>query len=412
MNIVFIHTHPVQYQVPIYRLLNSREDVKVTALFFSDHSVKGGNDRGFGQAVKGDVPMLEGYDHRFLKNEGAGNEGTGFSSYQFLGFRKVLEELKPDAVVLPGYGFKIYWQAAKAAHGLGIHVAVRPECVDGAQPKRPVWKSLLRHWVYRWGFFRQVDVFCATGHYSRLEANRFGFKDSEITDSLYSVDTELIEKRWSEGIDEREDIRRELGMAENDLGVVFMAKFIDWKNPSLILQAIETLPDADRKRVFPILVGSGPDFDKVKALAEDICGPGNYSCPGFVNQSELCRYYAAADVAVLPSKRGHESWGLVVNEAMTCGLPVAVSDGVGCRVDLVEGKGTGYVFEDGDAQGLGEIFQKWLQNPDMIKKQGDSAKELIKDYSSFKAVEGILEAGSKKSGKLKAESGKKKNKLG
>ena len=50
---------------------------------------------------------------------------------------------------------------------------------------------------------------------------------------------------------------------------------------------------------------------------------------GFRNQSELPRYLAAADVLVLPSDAG-ETWGLVVNEAMACGLPAIVSRAAGC----------------------------------------------------------------------------------
>ncbi|MGA0334066.1 MAG: glycosyltransferase family 4 protein [Kiritimatiellia bacterium] len=362
----------------------------MTALFFSDHSVKGGTDRGFGQQVKWDVPMLEGYDHRFLDNEGPGNPAVGFNTYRFSGFRNVLKELKPDAVVLPGYGFRIYWQAALAAKRLKIPLAVRPECVDGAQPKRPRWKAWLRDLLLRFGFFRNVDLFLATGHFSREEGKRFGFRGERLGEALYCIDTELFEQRWAEWRGRREEARDALGMRAEDLGVVFMAKFIDWKNPALILRALETLPAGDRERIFPILVGSGPDFDQVKALAESVCGPERYACPGFVNQSELCRYYAAADVAVLPSKRGHESWGLVVNEAMTCGLPVAVSDGVGCRVDLVEGKDTGAVFKDEDAEQLGQFFSNWLQHPETIKTQGANAQELIQKYSSSNAAEGIL----------------------
>lgn len=180
-------------------------------------------------------------------------------------------------------------------------------------------------------------------------------------------------------------------MKPEDLGIVFMAKFIDWKHPKLIVDAIETCEPPVRERLFPILVGSGPDFDMVRARAEEVCGEGRFSCPGFVNQSELCKYYAAADVAVLPSKRSHESWGLVVNEAMTCGLPVAVSDGVGSRVDLIEGKSTGSIFSDGDAEGLGEMLSEWAGNPEKRQQEGMNARLLIKGYSSDKAAEGILE---------------------
>ena len=63
---------------------------------------------------------------------------------------------------------------------------------------------------------------------------------------------------------------------------------------------------------------------------------------GFLNQSQLPSAYCAADLFVLPSL--FEPFGLVVNEAMLCGLPVAVSDRVGARFDLVRPDENGYVF--------------------------------------------------------------------
>jgi len=390
MNLIVIHTHPVQYQVPLYRMLHAREGLRVTALFFSDHSVKGGQDKGFGQSVQWDVPLLEGYEHRFERNEGPGNPDLSFRSYRCSRFREIFGELKADAILLPGHGFQIYWQAVFAARALGIPVLVRPESLDGAQPRRSPWKAILRQVLLK-QFYGRVDAFCATGHFSRQDAERFGFESAAIFDAPYCIDTDLFEARFAEARPEREAVRAELGVGAEQLVAIFMAKFIDWKNPSLILDALETLPEDERARIFPLLVGSGPDLERVRARATALTGKST-GCPGFVNQSELARYYAAADCAVLPSKRGHESWGLVVNEAMTCGLPVVVSDGVGSRVDLVTPGETGEIFEDGDARRLGEILGAWSRDRESLQRMGERAKERIQAYSSHRAAEGIAAA--------------------
>lgn len=391
MKLCVVATHPIQYQVPLFRMLNAEPDIEVEALFLSDHSVRGGNDPGFGQAVKWDVPMLEGYKYRFIKNVGPGVDGSGFRAYRYLGFKEMFREIAPDAVLVPGHGVMAYWQAVFSAHRLGIPVLVRPESLDGAQPLRPWWKTFVRRSLLR-QFYNRVTMFCATGHFSRMDAEKFGFPDDRIVDSPYCIDTELFERRYEEYAPQREMVRAELGMRPDDLGILFMGKMIDWKSPSLIVDAIATMSEEIRSRMFPILVGSGPDYDKVKALAEQICGTGRYACPGFVNQSELCRYYAAGDVFVLPSKRGHESWGLVVNEAMTCGLPIIVSDGVGSRMDLVIEGETGYVFADGDAHGLAHRIVQFYHSPDNRKKLGVNAKEHIRLYSSVRAFEGLRQA--------------------
>ena len=361
MKLCVVVTHPIQYQVPLFRMLNAEPNIEVEALFLSDHSVKGGIDPGFGVGVKWDVPMLEGYAYRFLENKGKGIMGSGFCAYRFSGFLKIFREIKPDAILVPGHGVMAYWQAVFAAHRLEIPVLVRPESLDGTQLQRSLWKKILRRILLQ-RFYNRVTVFCATGHFSRLDAKQFGFPKNRIVDVPYCIDTELFKESLREYQSRREEIRQELGLGSEDMGIVYMGKMINWKNPSLILEAIETLEPNKRKRIFPILVGSGPDLEKVRARCREVVGDGRFCCPGFVNQSKLCRYYVAGDVFVLPSKRGHESWGLVVNEAMTCGLSVLVSDGVGCRIDLVENGVTGYVFPDGDVAALRRhLWRYWIK---------------------------------------------------
>jgi glycosyltransferase involved in cell wall biosynthesis len=390
MHIVIVATHPIQYQAPLYRLLHAREGVNLTALFLSEHSVKGGLDKGFGQSVQWDVPLLEGYDSIFLMNEGAGCYGSGFRAYRFGGFDKVFKKLRPNVVFLHGHFVQAYWQALFAATRLRIPVVTRPDSLEGTGKKRSPPKQMLQRAVTRL-FYRNTSAFCWSGHFSRQDAYRYGFDDVQLFFSPHCIDTELFKRLHSEAVGGRESLRKCLGIGSDQVAVIFVGKFIDWKNPSLLLKAIESLSPTDRDQIFMLMVGSGPDLERVRAYAKSIKGL-KYLFPGFANQSELARYYTAADCAVFPSKKGHESWGLVVNEAMTCGLPVSVSDGVGSRVDLVKDGVTGFVFEDGKHLQLADILLRWLADRKMLKTMGDAAKEHVESYSSHKAAEGIHRA--------------------
>jgi glycosyltransferase involved in cell wall biosynthesis len=111
---------------------------------------------------------------------------------------------------------------------------------------------------------------------------------------------------------------------------------------------------------------------------------------GFLNQSEIIKAYVAADVLVLPSDGG-ETWGLVVNEAMACGLPCIVSDQVGCGPDLVT-RDTGAIFRLGDVQQLATRMSDFAADRIALQKRGKAAAQKINEYSTEVAVNGVLQA--------------------
>ena len=113
--------------------------------------------------------------------------------------------------------------------------------------------------------------------------------------------------------------------------------------------------------------------------------------PGFVNQSALGSFYAAADIFVLPSER--ETWGLVVNEAQQFALPVIVSDRVGCRHDLVVEGETGFVFPVGDLEALAARLRQLLASRGLRESMGAAGRQrVLTSYTPEAAVRGIATA--------------------
>ncbi len=104
------------------------------------------------------------------------------------------------------------------------------------------------------------------------------------------------------------------------------------------------------------------------------------------------RAYVAADCLVLPSDAG-ETWGLVVNEAMCCGLPAIVGDQVGCGPDLVEEGVTGAVYPTGDVDALARLLVACSADVAGLRAMGASARDrVLSRYSVARAVEGTLAA--------------------
>jgi len=101
--------------------------------------------------------------------------------------------------------------------------------------------------------------------------------------------------------------------------------------------------------------------------------------------------YTAADVFILPSGM-HETWGLVVNEAMNFSLPVIVSDKVGCGVDLVRPGWNGYRVSHRGTQELADAMKILADDPELRRTFGARSRQLVDRYSIEACADGIVTA--------------------
>jgi len=100
---------------------------------------------------------------------------------------------------------------------------------------------------------------------------------------------------------------------------------------------------------------------------------------GYVARNELAPYYAIADLLVLPSYS--EVWGLVVNEAMACGVPVLVSEAVGASTDLVREGVNGYVAPVGSPERIAELLARYFDAETDRQAMAAAARETIAPYT-------------------------------
>ncbi len=99
---------------------------------------------------------------------------------------------------------------------------------------------------------------------------------------------------------------------------------------------------------------------------------------------------AAADVFVLPSVE--ETWGIVANEAMNFGLPLVVSDLVGCAPDLVREGENGFVVAHDDVEALTGALERLVSNRDVRERFGARSLEIVSEWTYDVAAEGIVQA--------------------
>lgn len=372
-------THPVQYQVPLWRALARSPGADAAVYYFSDHGVRESLDRDFGRPVAWDVDLLAGYRSSFLRRN------TGVSTSR--GVRvpdcdRLLLNERFDWVVLTSYAHEFERQLARLKKRHGYRIFLRAELTD----ERPIGRfrrlltGPLRTAYLRW-FYGRVDAFGVIGSAAAAHLARFSISAERCFPSPYCIDTDFFEAQVQGA--QRTHCRTSLGFGAENTVLLFSGKLIPRKAPALLLEAAARLP----AETMVVLLGDGELRPGLERRFRPLLGR-RLLMPGFVNQSELAPYFAAADVFVLPSR--FETWGLVANEAMQFGLPVVLSTGVGCRHDLAVGESARLVFREGDPHALRERIAWLMSHRDAATRMGvEGRQRVLGPFSAQTAYEGL-----------------------
>jgi glycosyltransferase involved in cell wall biosynthesis len=135
--------------------------------------------------------------------------------------------------------------------------------------------------------------------------------------------------------------------------------------------------------------GSLSDYEKdMRSLAENTLPQGTYRWLGWLNQTQLVKEYQKSYLAIYPSTYV-EGFGMVVLEAMACGLPVIASNCPGYASLIAQGGGI-LVDNPMDIDGLAEALLKLLDDPVLAESLGFQGYRLAKDYTVKQAAKEFL----------------------
>lgn len=382
-------THPIQYQCPLWRRLNDHRGIAPRVFFLSDFSARPYHDKEFGRAVEWTVPLLEGYEFEVFQHERP-------SSSLAAGPRALARRLRafaPHACLLNGYVPLFYWHALAACRLGGVPAILRTEATD-ADRQRKLLRGTARSLALR-GFYSQISRFLAIGHNARSHYLRLGVPAERIGFSPYCIDSDLFERQRQAAV--RGPLRRELGIPEDAVAILFSGKLISKKDPRLVLDALATVDSVAARPLHVVFMGDGELRADLEQRAAGI-GRDRIHFLGFRNQDAMGEVYANCDLLVLPSRHA-ETWGLVVNEALQFGLPAVVSDRVGCGPDLIEEGLTGSIFPAGDAAALRQRIVAMIGTLlEDGKRVSAACRAKAADYSLDRAVDGVCDAAHRVTG--------------
>lgn len=171
----------------------------------------------------------------------------------------------------------------------------------------------------------------------------------------------------------KHQIRAELQIDSERMVLLSCGYLIRRKRNDLVIEAISRMPR--ERRPLLLIVGTGPLDEALSEQAKASGVPVHFA--GFQQQEKLVDYYFAADALVLASE--DDPWGLVVNEAMSAGLPVLVSDACGAALDLVREGVNGFTFRSCDSDDLEHILDQ-ISTCD-LSEFGTASRRIIQSWT-------------------------------
>jgi glycosyltransferase involved in cell wall biosynthesis len=374
-------SHPTQYHSPWFRSLASRPEIEIKVFYCFQPDAHEQGD-GFDVSFQWDVPLLGGYPHAFLNNV-ARRPGFNFAGCDTPEIAGLIVSRQFDAWIINGWRVKSEWQAIRACWKYKAPMLLRGDSnlLDQRPPHTRVAKRMiLGRWIPRF------DGYLTVGKLNEEYYKFYGANSSRFFPARHFVENERFAAQAAAA--DRKNLRARWKIAPDSTVFLFAGKFIDKKKPIDAIKATEKL-FAGNHRVHLLMAGNG----KLRASCEEYAAARRLpvTFAGFLNQSEMGGAYACADVIVLPSAYA-ETWGLVVNEAMACGVPAIVSDRVGCGPDLIHSEQTGIVFQSSKVEALAEAMALYARNPSLITEHGANARDLIANYSVDAATNGTVAA--------------------
>jgi len=160
---------------------------------------------------------------------------------------------------------------------------------------------------------------------------------------------------------------------------LFVGRLVTDKNLSTLVDAYRRYrQEAGAGAWSLVLVGAGSEEPALRAKVAER-GITGVSFAGLRQADELPQYYARAKCLILASTR--EPWGLVVNEAMACGLPVLVSDRCGCAQELVRPGVNGFLFDPLNLDSLTAVLRR-VSSPDVsLEEMARHSRSIVAEYS-------------------------------
>lgn len=286
-----------------------------------------------------------------------------------LGLLNIIRKIKPDVLITEGF---FQWTPFVQLYGwfFRVPVFVGYERTIYTERHNFRFKTFLRKLQDK-----SIAGYLVNGTETKKYLLSLGISEEKIFVGGMSADSTGLRasiKKWP--IEEKQSFKSKYISSNNGLIFLFTGQMILRKGVNYLLNAwvkhTQLYPD-DKL----VLVGGGVFLEKWK---KEYSKYSSIIFEGTVAYDEIYKYYAIADVYILPTIE--DNWSLVVPEAMACGLPVATSIYNGCHVELIQDGENGFVFDTFNQESITNVLAKFHHMD--LKKMGDKSILIEKNFNT------------------------------
>jgi glycosyltransferase involved in cell wall biosynthesis len=383
--VAIVVSHAIQHFCPLYRAVASA-GVDLRVFFGSSAGLKEYWDPAFNATIRWDMDLLGGYESEFVA--GADDVSpAGLVPASDLTDR--LRRFDPAIVYVHGFYHPLCRQAFFWALGHRRRIFY---WADSEHRQQRNWLSLLRKQLTLRPLFSRVDAFLTVGDCNEAYYISYGVPRRKLFRSPCAIDSPAIERALAERERHRAEIRKRLQVPEDALLAIAVGKLIARKRPRDVLEAAIALDrNPAARRVVVAWLGDGPDKPEIETLAAG-AGRDCVRLPGFIGVDELPAFYVGADLLLHPAAA--DPHPLAIGEAITAGLPIIVSDRVGCvgpSDDVREGQ-NGILYPCGDLAALERALRRISDDGALRRSMASASLEIARHRTLEESAKGFLSA--------------------
>lgn len=252
--------------------------------------------------------------------------------------------------------------------------------------KGPLWKDILRFIKLKSHYDRY-----SRPNYRKLSLSGYDANDMRLCNRSYREKCyRFAYFNQIKTVDIDELIRNK----QNDkLTIIWCARFIDWKHPELPVLLAKKLVESGRGNFVIQMIGSSttPLWHKTKQQIEKLNLENHVILTGAIPNTEVVERMKKSQVFIFTSDRG-EGWGVVLNEAMSCGCACVASHEIGAVPTLIKNRENGLIFKSRSVDSLFNKVCKLYDNPQLCVQYGLNAyKTVTEDWSVQYAIDRLLQ---------------------